>query len=78
MREVPDLPPRTVLSSEAGVATCRRLDQTVLHHRSDQQRSAALCFTALNVIVLMAPAALHRLSFGGQDSEAFLHLGSAL
>jgi hypothetical protein len=32
----------------------------------------------LNVIVLMAPAALHRLSFGGEDSEAFLRLGSAL
>ena len=40
--------------------------------------TAALCFTALNVIVLMAPAALHRLSFGGEDSEAFLQLGSAL
>jgi hypothetical protein len=40
--------------------------------------TAALCFTALNVIVLMAPAALHRLSFGGEDAEAFLHLGSAL
>jgi len=26
----------------------------------------------------MAPAALHRLSFGGEDSEAFLQLGSAL
>jgi hypothetical protein len=40
--------------------------------------AAALCFTALNVIILMAPAALHRLSFGGEDAEAFLHLGSAL
>jgi hypothetical protein len=40
--------------------------------------TAALCLTALNVIVLMAPAALHRLSFGGEDSEAFLRLGSAL
>jgi Family of unknown function (DUF6328) len=40
--------------------------------------TAALCFTALNVIVLMAPAALHRLSFAGEDSEAFLQLGSAL
>jgi hypothetical protein len=26
----------------------------------------------------MAPAALHRLSFGGEDSEAFLQPGSAL
>ena len=40
--------------------------------------TAALCITALNVIVLMAPAALHRLSFAGEDSEAFLRLGSAL
>ena len=40
--------------------------------------TAALCFTALNVIVLMAPAALHRLSFGGEDLEAFLQLGGAL
>ena len=40
--------------------------------------TAALCFTALNVIVLMALAALHRLSFGGEDLEAFLQLGSAL
>ena len=40
--------------------------------------TAAFCFTALNVIVLMAPAAPHRLSFGGEDSEAFLRLGSRL
>jgi hypothetical protein len=40
--------------------------------------TAALCLTVLNVIVLTAPAALHRLSFGGEDSEAFLQLGSAL
>ena len=39
--------------------------------------TAALCFTALNVILLMAPAALHRLSFDGEDSEAFLRLGTA-
>ena len=40
--------------------------------------TAALCLTAMNVIVLTAPAALHRLSFGGEDSESFLQLGSAL
>lgn len=44
---------------------------------SQLMHTTALCFTALNVIVLMAPAALHRLSFGGEDSEAFLQLGSA-
>jgi len=45
---------------------------------SQLMHTTALCFTALNVIVLMAPAALHRLSFGGEDSEAFLQLGNAL
>jgi hypothetical protein len=33
---------------------------------SQRVHTAALCFTALNVIILMAPAALHRLSFGGE------------
>jgi thiosulfate reductase cytochrome b subunit len=38
----------------------------------------ALCLVALNVILLMTPAALHRLSFNGKDSRAFLRMGSAL
>ena len=37
---------------------------------------AALCLVALNVILMMTPAALHRLSFGGEDSPRFLYLGS--
>ena len=40
--------------------------------------TVALCLIAMNVIVLMTPAALHRLSFGGEDSETFLKLGSGL
>jgi hypothetical protein len=40
--------------------------------------TAALCLIAMNVIVLMTPAALHRLSFGGEDSNTFLRLGSGL
>jgi hypothetical protein len=40
--------------------------------------TAALCLIAMNVIVLMTPAALHRLSFGGEDSDTFLRLGSGL
>ena len=49
-----------------------RLPQTVklVHAR-------ALCLIAVNVILLMTPAALHRLSFGGEDSESFLRIGSA-
>jgi hypothetical protein len=38
----------------------------------------ALCLVAINVILLMTPAALHRLSFNGEDSRAFLRMGSVL
>lgn len=37
---------------------------------------AAPCCVALSVIVLMTPAALHRIAFAGEDSEAFLAAGS--
>jgi hypothetical protein len=40
--------------------------------------AAALGLIALNVVLLMTPAALHRLSFGGDDSVDFLRMGSAL
>jgi hypothetical protein len=39
--------------------------------------AVALGLIALNVILLMTPAALHRLSFGGEDSGSFLRIGSA-
>ena len=39
---------------------------------------AALCCIALAVILLMAPAAFHRISFHGQNTETFHALGSAL
>jgi hypothetical protein len=37
---------------------------------------AALCSIAFAVILLMAPAAFHRISYGGEDSEEFHGLGS--
>ena len=40
--------------------------------------AAALCLIGMNVIVMMTPAALHRMSFGGEDSSRFLRMGSAL
>ncbi|GAC1334653.1 MAG: hypothetical protein NVSMB20_08600 [Bradyrhizobium sp.] len=40
--------------------------------------AAALCLIGLNVIIMMTPAAVHRLSFGGEDSPRFLRIGSAL
>ena len=49
-----------------------------LPHASQLVHSAGLCLIALNVIFLMTPAALHRLSFGGEDSDTFLRLASWL
>jgi hypothetical protein len=40
--------------------------------------ATALCLIGMNVILMMTPAALHRLSFGGEDSPRFLRMGSAL
>jgi hypothetical protein len=37
----------------------------------------ALCCVGLAVILLMTPAALHRITFGGADKPAFFRLGSA-
>jgi hypothetical protein len=39
--------------------------------------AAALCCVGFAVILLMTPAALHRISFAGQDTADFLRLGSA-
>ena len=40
--------------------------------------AAALCLIGMNVILMMTPAALHRLSFAGEDSPRFLRIGSIL
>jgi len=39
--------------------------------------AAALCCVGLAVILLMAPASLHRISFGGEDDPEFVKIGSA-
>jgi hypothetical protein len=38
----------------------------------------ALCCIVLAVVLLMAPAAFHRLVYGGENTEAFHRLGSYL
>jgi hypothetical protein len=40
--------------------------------------ATALLLIAVNVILLMTPAALHRLSFAGEDSDLFFRMASAL
>jgi hypothetical protein len=37
----------------------------------------ALCCVAVAIVILMATAAVHRVAFRGQDSTAFLRIGSA-
>jgi hypothetical protein len=57
---------------------------TVMFSRSFEQlpgssqvlHVAALCCVALAVILLMTPAALHRISFGGEDTPSFFRIGS--
>jgi len=39
--------------------------------------AVSLGLVAVNVILLMTPAALHRLSYSGEDSASFLRIGSA-
>jgi hypothetical protein len=46
--------------------------------KRSRPHALALFLVAINVILLMAPAALHRLSFKGEDSRTFLRMGSAL
>jgi hypothetical protein len=40
--------------------------------------ASGLCAIALAVILLMTPAALHRIAYGGEDDETFFRIGSAL
>jgi Family of unknown function (DUF6328) len=40
--------------------------------------AAGLCAVALAVLLLMTPAALHRIAFHGEDDESFFKMGSAL
>src|SRR6202023_3395269 len=37
---------------------------------------AALCCIGLAVILLMAPASIHRIAFGGEDDPAFVKVAS--
>jgi hypothetical protein len=40
--------------------------------------ATALCAVALSVLLLMTPAALHRLAYHGEDDPQFFHIGSLL
>jgi hypothetical protein len=49
-----------------------------LPQASKVMHALALGLIAINIVLLMMPAALHRLSYGGDESGEFLRIGSAL
>ena len=65
---------QALLGFQLTVTLTRAFEQ--LPYESKLAHAAALCCIALSVILLMAPAALHRISFGGEDSADFLRIGS--
>lgn len=40
--------------------------------------AASLCAVALAILLLMTPAALHRIAFHGEDDKSFFNIGSTL
>jgi uncharacterized protein DUF6328 len=65
---------QALLGFQLTVTLTRAFEQ--LPFESKLAHAAALCCIALSIILLMAPAALHRISFGGEDSADFLRIGS--
>ena len=65
---------QALLGLQLTVTLTRAFEQ--LPFESKLAHATALCCIALSVILLMAPAALHRISFGGEDSADFLKIGS--
>jgi hypothetical protein len=45
---------------------------------SKAAHAVALCCVGLSVLLLMAPASLHRIAFDGEDDPQFVHIGSWL
>jgi PncC family amidohydrolase len=65
---------QALLGFQLTVTLTRAFEQ--IPFESKLAHAAALCCIALSVILLMAPAALHRISFAGEDSADFLKVGS--
>lgn len=66
---------QALLGFQLTVALTRPFEQ--LPGSSKIVHAAALASVALSVILLMAPAAFHRIAFDGEDSESFHRIGSA-
>lgn len=65
---------QALLGFQLTVTLTRAFEQ--LPERVQLLHAAALCCVGFAVILLMTPAALHRISFAGEDTPDFLRLGS--
>jgi hypothetical protein len=65
---------QALLGFQLAVTLTRAFEE--LPFASKVVHAAALTLVALAVILLMAPAAFHRIAFGGEDSEEFHRIGS--
>ena len=67
---------QAMLGFQFAILLTRTFEQ--LPQSSKLTHIAALMLVALAMILLMTPAAIHRISFGGEDSERFHGIGSIL
>jgi hypothetical protein len=65
---------QALLGFQLTVTLTRAFEQLPQH--SKLLHVAALCCVALAVILLMTPAALHRITFMGEDTQSFFKMGS--
>ncbi len=65
---------QALLGFQFAVMLAKSFDQ--LPRNAQMVHVAALALVALTVILLMTPAAIHRITFGGEDSERFHAIGS--
>jgi hypothetical protein len=66
---------QALLGFQLTVTLTRAFEQLPAHDKL--LHVAALCCVALAVILLMTPAALHRITFAGEDTPTFFRMGSA-
>src|SRR3954462_3802106 len=66
---------QALLGFQLTVTLTRSFEQLPEHFK--MMHAAALCCVGFSVILLMTPAALHRISFSGEDTATFFRLGSA-
>jgi hypothetical protein len=66
---------QALLGFQLTVTLTRAFEQLPAHDKL--LHVAALCCVALAVILLMTPAALHRITFAGEDTQTFFRMGSA-